>query len=221
VVEQVQDDLNLDSSKVVESGLKAVLEIEGTFAKPFKKPSTFGGTQLECTLDDAVIIKLSPGAEMPELKDNKFTQWLKYSAKEGALSPASGTFLAKHFIPDGEKLYAKLTNSPVVPGTLMKLVGQRVRWVLLVETLKLKDKETGATKEVTMKYYTFSTDIMTETDVKEAIKKLVLGKNAKAAKRELMMDSLGKSHPEYKAALDDGTLADKLGIKVVDDVFVE
>ena len=214
-------EMNLSSDAAVESGIKAILEIEGTLLKPTKEASTFEGAnidQLKLQLADAVILKMVEGAEQPELKDNIFTQWLKYG-KNGAQAPVKGTFLVKHFLPDAEKLYAKLTNAPVIPGTLMNLVGQRVRWVRLDVPYTIKDKVTGEEKKGISSHYTFALDIMTPEDIKTHVKKLVVGKNETAAKRALVMDAVAKTHPEYKAALDNNTLTDTLGITQVDGVF--
>ena len=214
-------EMNLSSDAAVESGLKAILEVEGTLLKPTKEASTFEGAntdQLKLQLADAVILKMVEGAEQPELKDNIFTQWLKYG-KNGAQAPVKGTFLVKHFLPDAEKLYAKLTNAPVIPGTLMNLVGQRVRWVRLDVPYTIKDKVTGEEKKGISSHYTFALDIMTPEDIKTHVKKLVVGKNETAAKRALVMDAVAKTHPEYKAALDNNTLTDALGITQVDGVF--
>ncbi len=216
------DELNLSSDAIVESGLRAVLEVEGTFQAPVKQANTkFGGEQLTLRLADAVILKMMEGAEQPELKDNVFTQWLKFSSKPGAIAPIKGTFLAKHFIPDAEKLYAKLNNAPIVPGTLMKLVGQRVRWVRLEEDYTIENKETGEVKKGKTAHYTFALDVMTAENINEHVKKLVLGKTLPAAKRALVMDAVAKTHPEFKQALDDGTLAEKLGLTIVDEKFTE
>lgn len=215
------EELNLSSDAIVESGLRAVLEVEGIFQAPVKQASKYGSTdQLELSLGEAVILKMAPNTEQPELKDNKFTQWLKYG-KTGAVAPIKGTFLAKRFIPDAEKLYAKLTNSPVVPGTLMKLVGQRVRWVRIEDPWKVKDAETGETKEGKSLHYTFGLDVMTPEDINTHVKKLIVGLNVTSAKRALNMDSLAKTYPEYKQALDAGTLAEKLGVKFDGEKFVE
>lgn len=217
----MSDELNLSSDAIVESGLQAVLEVEGTFQAPIKKASTkFPVDQLELSLADATILKMAPNTEQPDLKDNKFTQWLKYG-KIGAVAPIKGTFLAKRFIPDAEKLYAKLTNSPAVPGTLMKLVGQRVRWVRTDDLWKIENKETGEVKSGTSHHYTFGLDVMTPEDINTHVKKLVLGMNLTSAKRALNMDALAKTYPEYKQALDAGTLAEKLGVKFDGEKFLE
>ena len=217
-------EMNLSSDAAVESGLKAILEIEGTLLKPTKEASTFEGAntdQLKLQLADAVILKMAAGAEQPELKDNIFTQWLKYG-KNGAQAPVKGTFLVKHFLPDAEKLYAKLTGAPVVPGTLMNLVGQRVRWVRLDVPYTIKARDgVGEDKSGISSHYTFALDIMTAEDIKTHVKKLVLGKNETATKRALVMDAVAKTHPEYKAALDNNTLANLLGVKVDDGKFIE
>uniref|UniRef100_A0A6H1ZQ00 Uncharacterized protein n=1 Tax=viral metagenome TaxID=1070528 RepID=A0A6H1ZQ00_9ZZZZ len=68
------------------------------------------------------------------------------------------------------------------------------------------------------KYFCFVSDETADSDnVKAKVIETIVGLNASAAKRKLMVAF--KQYPEYKDALNAGTLADDLGLVVVDGKF--
>lgn len=58
-------------------------------------------------------------------------------------------------------------------------------------------------------------------DVDSYIKELVTGLNTTAALRKLIVDQKAKRHPEYRDMLKAGTLAEKLGMVLVEDKFTD
>ena len=60
-----------------------------------------------------------------------------------------------------------------------------------------------------------------EGSVQDYIRGLVVGMNQKAALRKLLIDPKARQFPEFKNRLNEGTLAEYLGLVIVDDKFVE
>lgn len=217
----MSDELNLSSKDIAVSGFKAIKRIEGTLLPPVKSTGKYN-EQLTITLTDAVILEMTPGEPAPELKEDKFTYYLKFG-KQGAVKPSAGTFLARAWIPDGEILDAKRRGVPKSEGIVANLFNTRVQLVYKELTSKIKKEGEEEAEEISFGGLTFSTDAMSPKDIQESIKKLVLGFNKTAVSRNLNMDALAKTYPEYKSALNDGTLAAKLGVKFdeVNKIFVE
>jgi hypothetical protein len=163
-------------------------------------------------LEDAAVLEMFPGEDDFELKEGKYTFSYKY-AKPGK-SPTSGTPYMKCLVASAEKQGKKPSE----------FIGQVVTFSKIpVLLFKMKNKETGAIEEVkTENYFSFVADEGADsTNVKEHIINLILGKNIKAAQRELLVDTRAKQFPEYKDALKAGTLADKLGLVIIDDKFAK
>lgn len=218
------------STEATKGGFQAILKIEGVL-QPTKRVKSrfetgFGGKpapdQAEIVLEEAVILKMEEGEPEPELKDDKFTTWMTY-AQPGKVKPNVNTFFVKHFMKSGEELDAKRRGVEPKDGQLGNLHYTRVVLERQNRFLFKRPKEGGAEGEYDETWkvdFVFVDDTAGDSvDIKEHIKKLVLGKTAPAAKRDLIMDSRAKQHSEYRTALDDGTLAELLGLEVRDGKF--
>jgi hypothetical protein len=202
-----------ESSK---GGFKGIKKVRGTLVdiKLVAPPEKWDSTkqQVQVFMEDTAVLEMFPGEDMFELKEGKFNFYIAY-AEEGK-KPTSNSSYIKVWVASAERLGKKPSD---FIGKVVTLDKVRTK---LFDT---KNKETKEKEEVwTESCFGFSEDeTSTSAGVKDYIKALVLGKNQKAALRELIIDPRAKQLPEFKEALGAGTLADMLGLVYVDDKFAE
>lgn len=208
-------DFITNTKEATKGGFQAILKIRGLFELPTRVPSKFtnsdgspGNDQIEVTLKDPVILEMEEGEAEPELKDGKFTWWMGY-AKPGAKAAHKNTFYIRGF----------LTSIENAKETLPGLVGRYTTWERKDVDLGFKNKEGNPVSGRNFVYCAEQT--ADSPDIVAHIKTLVVGLNEAAVMRNLVMDARSKQFPEYKDALNAGTLAEKLGLKFVDGVFTE
>ena len=222
------------SSEATKGGFKAVKRVEGTLLPIKRVPSRFTEEdskfgvkdQAEIVLEDALIVEMEPGEPEPELKDDRFVTWMTYAAP-GKEKPNVNTFFVKHFMTSGEKLDAKRRGVGEKDGILSNVYGTRV--VLERQNLFLFKKRKEGSDPDNPEYEEFFQDnyVIVEceegggADVAGQVKAQVLGNTLPTAKRNLLTSGLGRRFPEYKTALDNGTLAELLGLVVADGKFAE
>lgn len=199
------------SSEAVESGLKAITKVEGNLEQPTREKGSFGKDQFQFKLSEAVVLAMLEDQEIPELKDDEFTGWITY-AKPGAEPTPQGIF-TRGWCKSAEKLQATQGNEN---GGWRDFIEQRVTLERLPVVYKQKVED--EMKEVEFLTWQFVEGGEEDTvGIDDHIKTLVVGKNEGAAKRSLLIDSKAKRHPEFKAALEEGTLAELLGLEVDED----
>ena len=219
------EDLIFRSDEASKGGFQAIRRVTGTLASVKRVASKFTQTddrvpkdQAEVVLDDAEILEMDVGEPEPELKEGRFTYWMNY-ALPGKEKAHQNTFYVRGFLKSAEAL-AKERGIP--NGGLNDLMGTAIT-LERKEIVLFKRKVEGSDEkeEITQENLVFATDSDADAgvDITEHVRGLVVGLNEKAALRNLLMDSKAKRHPEYKDALNGGTLADMLGITVVDGVF--
>jgi len=197
---------------------------------PSEKANTFGKftDRVEIRLAQATFLKMVEGEDEPELKDGVWSTRMNY-AQKGKKSAHKNSVYVRGFVQSLAD--AKTTWSALVDA------GERVilEWkegiplgfhknVVDVDGAPImgEDGVTPMQEDATGSSFVLSTGGSAITPILDHIKKLVLGKNDKMAARELMMDSRAKQKPEFKQALDAGTLAEKLGLKLnAEGIFVE
>ena len=198
------------------SSFQAIIEVEGVFLAPVRKKSKFEKgfkegkappDQVEVVLAEACIIEMEKGYEAPELKDDRFTTWMNY-AQPGKEKPNQNTFWQRGFCKSAEEL---MVAKGKPEGTWRDLVGERVRLRRLEIPIKIKDKESGETKEAALRGYVFTAG-KGGVDIKDYARKHLVGLNKSAAKRELLVDGNLKFHPELRKALEEGTLGEMLDL---------
>ena len=169
--------------------------------------------QFKIWLDDAAIIERFDPSDDFELKENKFEFQYPY-AEPGKKPSAVGPYM--------RCLVAVLEAVGKKPS---ELIGQVVtfRKTPTDAGFDSKNKETGEKKKVVYDQYFVpvedegAANINTLAYMKEGLK----GKNIKAALRWLIMDDRAKQLPEFKDALNDGSLATKVGLVLVNETFEE
>ena len=209
-------------------GFQGIKKIRGVLSEIKKVPPRFTDSdygapkeQIEFTLEDAEILEMFPGEDEFELKDGKYTGWITYA--EVGKSPSANSAYIKCWVASAEKLGKKPTD----------FIGQVV--VLdKVDTLLFKKPKFGDDKKPildaegkkvmeeirTNRVFGFAGEESAgSTDNKTYVTNALVGLNQKAALRKLLTDPKTKQFPEYKAKLADGTLAEYLGLTIVDDKF--
>ena len=178
--------------------------------------------QIEGSLEDAAILEYFPNADEFELKDSKFTFWVPYAA-EGKVPHANSIYI-KCWVASSETAGKKPTQ---FKGEYVTLERQDR---LLFKT-KRKDEETGESETIEVHSvnkaglpssgsWCFITDETADSDtVKDYVRDLLVGKNEKAALRELLTNARAKQFPSYKEALKAGVIADLLDIELVDGKY--
>ncbi len=228
------------SDEASKGGFQAVIEVEGILSSIERVPPKFTGgeygepkDQAKIILDDATINEMEPGEPEPELNEGQYTFWLNYATK-GKEKAHQNTFYVKGFCKSAEGLakareipngcVSDLLNSRVVLRKASKVEGGFIETteegVLLFQRPVSKDSEE---KE---QFYSdgfifVNSEGGSDVDIIEHVKSLVIGKTKGAALRPLMMDNKAKRNPEFKVALADDTLAEVLGLTVVDGKFAE
>ncbi len=220
------------SKEATKGGFQAIKKVEGVLQPIKRVPSVFKESrfhkdkepndQAEIKLTEALILEMEEGEPEPDLKDDTFTTWINYAAK-GKEKPNVNTFFIKGFMKSGEILEAKLRGVKPEDGILSNLYGTRVTLERKSIPLFKKPKEDNPEEkeDVMGTGYVFVDEEGGGESLIEHIKKLVLGMTPASAKRNLALDGQAKRHPEYKEALDAGTLDNLLGVKLVEGKFEE
>jgi hypothetical protein len=210
-------------------GFQGIKKIRGLLTSLKKVPAPDFGEggvareQIEFVLEDATILEMFPGEEEFELKDGRFVGWVPY-APEGKTPHANSSYM-KVWVASAERLGKKPSDFIGEYVTLEKTPTVLFRRPLLGEDKKplLDDEGNKLYEEITTdRVFGFVADETADSEaIKERVKALVLGLNQRAALRELLVDPRLKHFPEFKDMLNNGTLADYLGLVVVDGKFEE
>lgn len=223
------DDLTGRSSEATSGGFRAVLVVEGNFVEAKRIPSDFtkddgssANDQARVTLEEAVILKVKEGETEPELRDDKFTVYYGY-APQGRAQPHKNTFFVRGFQLSAEELWAKRGEKS---KGWKDLLGSRVtmeqKSVMLFKRPPKGDEEAeedGKVHVYSENFVFVEGDAVSVGDLDEHVRNKVVGLNEQAALRALLLDNRVKRHTKYKEALDNGTLAEMLGLDLVDGVF--
>ena len=210
-------------------GFRGVKKVRGLLTEiklvpPRFETSDFGGEpkrQAEVTLLDTQILAMFLGEEAFEFKDGKYVFWLSYAA-EGKTPHANSAYI-KCWVASAEKLGKKPSDFIGSYVTLDKVP------VVLFKKPKIgEDKKPSLGEDgkkvyedvVTADTFSFVPDEEEGSDaVDNYICNLIVCLNQKAALHKLLVDTRAKNYPDYKRALSDGTLAEKLGLVITNGVF--
>jgi len=216
------------SKEASRGGFQGIKKVRGLLVSLKRVPprwteSDFGAPkdQIEFTLEDAAILEMFPGEDEFELKDSKFVGWVSY-AVEGKTPHANSGYM-KGWVASAERMGKKPSE----------FIGQyvvldRPEIVLFKQPILGEDKKPIVDEQGQKIYQDVSTHNVwcfvpdegaDSENTREYIRDLVCGLNQKAALRKLLIDSKAKQFPEYKEALNNGTLADMLELVVRDDKF--
>lgn len=198
-------------------------EVEGVLQPLKRVPSRFdtqygsdkpANDQVEIVLEEAEIIKMAEGQEAPELKDDKFTTWLGY-APPGKEKPHKNTFYSKGFCTYAVEL-AK--SRGIENGGVHDLVNTRIRLIKKEVFLFKRHKQDDPDEYEEFNITNFVPVECGEEEgsLNDYVRDLIVGKNSSAAKRAVLLDSRAKKHPEYKEAIDNGTIGELVGVTVDD-----
>ena len=179
-------------------------------------------------MEDTVVLEMFGDEEPFELKDGKFNFYIPYV--EAGKKPHQNSIYAKCWLASAKELgklpsefigsYVTLEKQPrllfqkpvIDPATKKATLGEDGKKVL--EDILAVD-QAGRPN-----HFCFVADETSDSsNVREYIRDLVTGLNQKAALRKLLIDTKAKQHPEYKVALNEGTLADMLELVIVDNKF--
>lgn len=221
----------VESSKEARhGGFRGIKKIRGLLVSIKKVPPRFAESdygepkeQIEFTLEDALILEMFPGEEEFELKDNLFTGWVPYAVEGKAPHINSGYM--KCWVASAEKLGKKPSEFIGQYVTLEKIPTVLFKQPKLGEDKKPLLDEDGKKIYVEVSadnVFCFVADETADSkNTREYVRDLISGLNEKAALRRLLTDIRAKQFPEYKEALNSGTLADMLELVLVDGKFQE
>lgn len=206
-------------------GFQGIKKVRGLLVdlKLVDAPESWDTTklQLQGTLEEAAILEMFLGEEEFELKEGKYSFLISY-AEEGKTPHANSAYI-KCWVASAEKLGKKPSAFVGQQVTL-----DRIPIVLFKRTIVGEDKkpildEAGEkTYEdiVSTSCFSFIPDETADSEnIKDYVRGKVVGLNQKAALRPLAMDTKIKQFPEFKQRLNDGTLAEYLGLSLVDEKF--
>jgi len=218
------DGLTGRSSEASKGGFQAVLKVEGILESGQRVDSRFTDgqygepkDQAEIILSDAVILEMEEGEEEPDLKDGKFTFWMNYAPK-GKPNPHQNTFFVKGFQKSAEELWKARGEEG---KSWLDLVGTHVtleRKEIILFTRPNKDDK-DKKDQFTGRGYVFVEGSGDSQGLEDLVLELVVGNNEATAKRNLLLNNRTKRAPEYKDAIDSGTLNELVSVKLVDGVY--
>jgi len=218
-----EDGIISSSSEAKAVGFKAVAKVTGTFTSLTRKESTFTNEdgkpskdQIELVLEDAFILAMLEDKEgrqepIPELKDDRFMDWLPY-AKKGE-EPTKQSSFVRGFVKSAEKLWEDRGKK-----------GQGWR-ELINEVITLEKKpisytfDKGTEKERKESYMVWH---FVENDEESGgsdtvVADIVRGKKPQIAARDLMIDARTKNNAEVKALVRTGQPV--AGLEVIDGIY--
>jgi len=229
-----EDGIISSSAEAAVVGFKAVKKVTGTLQPLVKKESRFmnedekgekkqAKDQIEIALEDAMVLEMLDDQPIPELKDDKFIDWMPYADKGKDPSPQSG--FTRGFCKSAEKIFegrgtqeytANAKGKQIPKYTWRDLVGQIVT---LEKQLLSWTFNKGQANEETKSYLVWHFVEGEDSDVglDDAIIGMVEGNTPQTAARNLMMDVRTKNNPELRnAAKMQQPIA---GLEVIDGVY--
>ena len=218
----LDSDLIFRSDEAVRGGYASIIEIEGTLSSKVDRViSRYDSEQYqaELTLLDAEIIEMEEGVPEPDLPEGAYTYRVNVCKKPQVKpSPASGYVAG--ILKSAEAL-AKARGAK--DGTIEDLFDTRVAMrkeeVLLFESPErtkadgTKVSANKATKNMLI-FKEVGDSGVSDEDISDYIKTLVVGSNPSNARRLLSLDSKAKKFPEYLEAVkvDAPSFADSIGL---------
>ncbi len=179
-------------------------------------------------MEETTVLEMFGDEEPMELKEGKFSFFIPYT--EAGKKPHQNSIYSKCWLASAKeqgKVPSEFMGQYVTLEKQPRLLFQT--YEIDPDTKKAKVDENGdkikkailAVNEMGLpNHFCFVSDETADTEnVKEKAKKFVVGYNEKAALRNLLVNM--KQHPEFKEALNNGTLAEMLGLKRVDGKFAE
>ena len=198
------------------SGFRAIKKVRGLLSG-FDIGSapdgwTDAGEQAILDLDDTTILEMFGEAEAFELKEDKFRIYIPYKTQSSSTYMmclvASARETGKQRVRDAIGEYITLERQDRVLGTTTK------------NGEKIEIHTTHDTGLPWASAWCFVSDETADSErVKDYVKALLIGKTEKVALRDLLTDTRAKQFPEFKAMLQAGTLAEELGLEIVEDKF--
>lgn len=179
-------------------------------------------------MEDTNVLEMFGDEDPFELKDGKFTFYVPYV--EAGKKPHQNSVYAKCWLASAKELgkvpsefigqYVTLEKQPrllfqkpvIDPTTKKAKLGEDGKKVL--------DDVLAVDQSGRANHFCFVADETTSPEnLNGYVRDLIVGLNQKAALRKLLIDVKAKQHPEYKDALNEGTLANMLELVIVDDKF--
>ena len=180
-----------------------------------------------CT-EDTIVLEMFGDEELFSLKDGKFNFYISY-AKEGANPSANGVYRKCWYDSAAEMgrkpsgfigEYVTLEKQARLLFSQYKIDPDTKKPMLDEDGQKIHQDVLSVTKEGLPSAYCFVPDDSADSEnLKVFIKGRINGLNKKAALRELVGSDRIKQFPEFKQALQDGTLAEMLGMDIVEGKF--
>ena len=210
-------------------GFAGILAVRGLQVDLKKIPPPEGWEttkyQMQLTLEDATILKMREGEEEFELKEGKFTCMWSY-ANEGKVAHANGVWV-RTAVASAEAMGKKPSEFTGQYVTLEKIPTLLFKQHVFEDDgtgkkrVKLDENGDKVYEEIIVdNYFCYMPDETADSEnIKDYIRGIITGLNQKAALRKLLVDSRAKQFPEFKEALNNGTLADMLELTVVDEKF--
>jgi len=201
-----EDGIISSSSEAAVAGFKAVKKVTGTLQPLERKESTFTNEneagekvpakdQIQLALEDAFILEMLDDQPVPELRDDKFVDWLPYAKKGEQPTKQSG------FVRGFTKSAEKLMEARGKPGCGWRdLVGETVTLERKpIDWTFNKGKDNEETKTAMVWHFVEGEDLAEGLD--EYVAKIVEGKTPQMAARGLMMDARTKNNAEFRNAV--------------------
>lgn len=186
--------------------------------------------QAQVLMGDTHILEMFGDEEPFELTDGKFSFYIPYKLTQGG-KIAPNSIYNKCWLDSCEEVYkdrnpSKHKGEYIVLEKQPRLLFQQYQTdtneagrkvpALNEQGEKIKVDVLAVNQQGRPNHFCFVADETADSDsVADYIRDLVVGLNQKAALRKLLIDQKAKQYPEYKVALNDGVLAELLGLVLV------
>lgn len=212
-----EEGLIFDPEQASKGSYKMVKRFNGDLVKLAREEGKFDKDQAVLYFENVEIEEMLEDEEKPTLDDDTYRAWYSYALP--GKKPHQNSLWIMGVIASAKECGILEQVIKLFEGT-----GDPIHVTMEKREINLYQirNDAGEKEWRTGTNFIFvGGTAVTEDDVKDTIKEIVVGLGESAAMRELMMNPKAKRHPEYAEALENGTLADKLGIKLVDGVFKE
>jgi len=213
-----EDGIISGSAEATAVGFKAVQKVTGLFASLTRKESKFKNEdgspskdQVELSIEDAIILEMQGGQPIPELKEDRFVDWMPYANKDEQPTKQSG--FVRGFVKSAEKLQETQKNPGKgwreYLGQIITLEKKELTWTFNKGT----DKE--EVKTALVWHFVDNEDLSEALD--DYVVKTIAGKTPQMAARDLMLDTRTKNNVELRNTVKAGQPA--AGLEVVDGKY--
>lgn len=226
------------------TGFQAIKKVRGLLISIDVQPQPESwdgeGDVVRVDMEETTILEMFGDEETFDLKDGKFNFIMPYKLTSGGkIAPGTGynecwrasakemgkipsEFIGQYVTLDKQlrTLFTTYVLEENITGNMRPVLDEAGEFIIKGD--KVRVEVLATTQEGVPKFFCFVADETADAEnIKDYIRKLVVGLNERAVTRKLLVDPRAKQFKEFKDKHNAGTLAEYLGLVVVDGKFQE